>query len=134
MSRDLLTTQFYCYFCLLQGASNIMGSFFSCMPITASLSRSLVQETVGGKTQLTGLISCIILLFVMLWIGPFFEPLPRVNEAMLDMKTYLKEQFSSRSMTAGLISTCLKAEVNNRPASLGMLSMASIGVLEIIYI
>ncbi|GFG31126.1 hypothetical protein Cfor_12776, partial [Coptotermes formosanus] len=60
-----------------QGTSNIVGSFFSCMPITASLSRSLVQETVGGKTQLTSLISCLILLAVMLWIGPFFEPLPR---------------------------------------------------------
>jgi solute carrier family 26 protein len=60
-----------------QGTSNIVGSFFSCMPITASLSRSLIQETVGGKTQLTGLISCLILLTVMLWIGPFFEPLPR---------------------------------------------------------
>ncbi|KAJ9581646.1 hypothetical protein L9F63_023163, partial [Diploptera punctata] len=60
-----------------QGASNVVGSFFSCMPITASLSRSLVQETVGGKTQLTSFISCIILLFVMLWIGPFFEPLPK---------------------------------------------------------
>ncbi|XP_021939110.1 solute carrier family 26 member 10 isoform X2 [Zootermopsis nevadensis] len=60
-----------------QGTSNIVGSFFSCMPITASLSRSLVQETVGGKTQLTSFISCLILLAVMLWIGPFFEPLPR---------------------------------------------------------
>ncbi|PSN53077.1 hypothetical protein C0J52_09156 [Blattella germanica] len=60
-----------------QGASNVVGSFFSCMPITASLSRSMVQETVGGRTQLTSFISCIILLFVMLWIGPFFEPLPR---------------------------------------------------------
>jgi hypothetical protein len=65
--------------CPTQGTSNIVGSFFSCMPITASLSRSLVQETVGGKTQLTSFISCLILLTVMLWIGPFFEPLPRVN-------------------------------------------------------
>jgi hypothetical protein len=65
--------------CPKQGTSNIVGSFFSCMPITASLSRSLVQETVGGKTQLTSFISCLILLAVMLWIGPFFEPLPRVN-------------------------------------------------------
>ncbi|XP_069694459.1 prestin-like [Periplaneta americana] len=62
---------------LAQGASNIVASFFSCMPITASLSRSLVQETVGGRTQLTSFISCSILLCVMLWIGPFFEPLPR---------------------------------------------------------
>ncbi|KAG7202324.1 hypothetical protein KM043_018656 [Ampulex compressa] len=60
-----------------QGFGNFVGSFFSCMPFTASLSRSLIQETVGGHTQLASLISCGILLSVMLWIGPFFEPLPR---------------------------------------------------------
>lgn len=48
------------------------------MPFTASLSRSLIQQTVGGRTQLASLISCGILISVLLWIGPFFEPLPRV--------------------------------------------------------
>lgn len=62
----------------LQGLGNLVGSFFSCMPITASLSRSLIQQTVGGHTQLASLISCGILVSVLLWIGPFFEPLPRV--------------------------------------------------------
>ncbi|XP_043488517.1 sulfate transporter-like [Polistes fuscatus] len=60
-----------------QGLGNLFGSFFSCMPFTASLSRSLIQETVGGRTQLASLISCGILVSVLLWIGPFFEPLPR---------------------------------------------------------
>ncbi|XP_047349970.1 solute carrier family 26 member 10-like [Vespa velutina] len=60
-----------------QGLGNLFGSFFSCMPFTASLSRSLIQETVGGHTQLASLISCTILISVLLWIGPFFEPLPR---------------------------------------------------------
>ncbi|XP_063234743.1 pendrin-like isoform X2 [Bacillus rossius redtenbacheri] len=62
---------------LAQGAGNVVGSFFSCMPFCASLSRSLVQQTVGGRTQLASVVSCGILLLVMLWIGPFFEPLPR---------------------------------------------------------
>ncbi|KAL0111684.1 hypothetical protein PUN28_013108 [Cardiocondyla obscurior] len=62
---------------MAQGLGNLVGSFFSCMPITASLSRSLIQQTVGGHTQLASLISCGILLSVMLWIGPFFQPLPR---------------------------------------------------------
>lgn len=62
----------------LQGLGNLVGSFFSCMPITASLSRSLIQQTVGGHTQLASLISCGILVSVLLWIGPFFQPLPRV--------------------------------------------------------
>lgn len=61
-----------------QGLGNLVGSFFSCMPITASLSRSLIQQTVGGHTQLASLISCGILVSVLLWIGPFFQPLPRV--------------------------------------------------------
>ncbi|XP_064092656.1 prestin-like isoform X2 [Macrobrachium nipponense] len=59
-----------------QGLSNVFGSFFSCAPISASLSRSLIQESVGGVTQLTSLISCVILVFVLLFIGPVFENLP----------------------------------------------------------
>ncbi|XP_044583943.1 prestin-like [Cotesia glomerata] len=59
------------------GISNIFGSFFSCMPVSASLSRSLIQQTVGGKTQIASIISCSILLIILLFIGPFFESLPR---------------------------------------------------------
>lgn len=49
------------------------------MPVTASLSRSLIQQTVGGKTQIASVISCGLLLIVLMWIGPFFEPLPKVS-------------------------------------------------------
>ncbi|KAH0954229.1 hypothetical protein HN011_002174 [Eciton burchellii] len=59
------------------GLSNIVGSFFSCMPISASLSRSLIQQTVGGRTQIASIVSCLLLLVILLWIGPFFEPLPK---------------------------------------------------------
>ena len=60
------------------GIGNVFGSFFSCMPFSASLSRSTIQHTVGGKTQIASLVSCGILAIILLWIGPFFEPLPRV--------------------------------------------------------
>ncbi|KAJ8683173.1 hypothetical protein QAD02_018965 [Eretmocerus hayati] len=62
---------------LAMGSSNIFGAFFSCMPVSASLSRSLIQQAVGGKTQLASIVSCFILLVILLKIGPFFEPLPR---------------------------------------------------------
>ncbi|XP_049820981.1 prestin-like isoform X2 [Aethina tumida] len=62
---------------LAMGSGNLVGSFFSCMPVTASLSRSLIQQTVGGKTQIASIVSCSILLCILLWIGPFFEPLPK---------------------------------------------------------
>lgn len=63
---------------LAMGVGNMVGSCFSCMPFAASLSRSAIQEASGGKTQLASLVSCGILTFVLLWIGPFFEDLPRV--------------------------------------------------------
>ncbi|KAF5284073.1 hypothetical protein FQA39_LY17122 [Lamprigera yunnana] len=61
---------------LAMGLGNIFGSFFSCLPMTASISRSLIQQTVGGKTQLTSFISCAILIVVLMCIGPLFEALP----------------------------------------------------------
>lgn len=63
---------------LAAGLGNIVGSFFSCLPNAASLSRSSIQKTVGGKTQLASVFSCSILVVVLLWIGPFFETLPKV--------------------------------------------------------
>lgn len=63
---------------LAMGASNLVGSFFSCLPLSASLSRSIIQQSTGGRTQIASVISCGILTFVLLWIGPFFELLPRV--------------------------------------------------------
>ncbi|XP_049782755.1 sulfate transporter-like isoform X1 [Schistocerca cancellata] len=61
---------------LASGTANIFGSFFSCVPFAASLSRSLIQQTVGGRTQLASVVSCLLLTLVLLVIGPFFEPLP----------------------------------------------------------
>lgn len=62
---------------LAMGAGNIFGSFFSCMPFSASLSRSYIQHTTGGKTQVASLVACGILAIVLLWVAPVFEPLPR---------------------------------------------------------
>ncbi|KAJ8913640.1 hypothetical protein NQ315_007357 [Exocentrus adspersus] len=62
---------------LALGLSNTVGSFFSCIPITASLSRSMIQEAVGGVTQIASVVSCSILVVILLWIGPVFETLPR---------------------------------------------------------
>lgn len=64
---------------LAMGGGNLLGSFFSCFPYSASLSRSTIQQTVGGRTQLASLISCGLLVIVLLWIAPFFELLPRVS-------------------------------------------------------
>lgn len=67
---------------LAMGASNVCGSLFSCLPLSASLSRSAVQVLAGGRTQVTSVVSCGILTFILLWIGPFFEILPKVNDLL----------------------------------------------------
>uniref|UniRef100_A0A669CVS6 Solute carrier family 26 member 6 n=1 Tax=Oreochromis niloticus TaxID=8128 RepID=A0A669CVS6_ORENI len=59
------------------GLSNTIGGFFHCYCVTSSLSRSLVQESTGGKTQVAGVISSIIVLITVLKIGPLFEDLPK---------------------------------------------------------
>ncbi|XP_065323261.1 prestin-like isoform X2 [Gordionus sp. m RMFG-2023] len=58
------------------GLSTMFSSFFSSIVSSASLSRSLVQESVGGQTQITGVVSCILLLAVILKIGSIFKTLP----------------------------------------------------------
>ncbi|XP_034238112.1 prestin-like [Thrips palmi] len=61
---------------LAGGCANLFGSMFGCVPTAASLSRSMIQLKVGGKTQLASFFSCLILLFVLLFVGPLFQPLP----------------------------------------------------------
>lgn len=64
--------------CLAMGLSNIVGGLFSCVPNGTSLSRSLIQEQTGGRTQIASVVSAFLILIILLWIGPFFEVLPRV--------------------------------------------------------
>ncbi|XP_051518770.1 solute carrier family 26 member 6 [Myxocyprinus asiaticus] len=59
------------------GLCNAIGGFFQCYSVTSSMSRSLVQESSGGKTQVAGLISAVIVLITVLKLGPVFEELPK---------------------------------------------------------
>lgn len=47
---------------LAMGLSNLVGSFFSCIPIACSLSRSLIQHQAGGKTQIASVVSAGLIL------------------------------------------------------------------------
>ncbi|XP_041347224.1 solute carrier family 26 member 6-like [Gigantopelta aegis] len=58
------------------GLCNVVGPVFSSFCSAASLSRSAVQEDVGGKTQVTSLVSSCLVLVVLLALGPYFRTLP----------------------------------------------------------
>uniref|UniRef100_A0A7N8WNV0 Solute carrier family 26 member 6, like 2 n=1 Tax=Mastacembelus armatus TaxID=205130 RepID=A0A7N8WNV0_9TELE len=59
------------------GLSNTIGSFFYCYNVSSSMSRSLVQETTGCKTQVTGIISSVFMLIIIVKVGSLFEELPK---------------------------------------------------------
>nr|XP_033814421.1 prestin isoform X2 [Geotrypetes seraphini] len=76
------------------GICNSAGSFFQTFVITCSMSRSLVQESTGGKTQIAGLLSSFMVLLVILVIGYLFEPLPQTVLAaivMVNLKGMFKQ-------------------------------------------
>lgn len=64
---------------LAMGLSNIVGGTFSCVPNATSLSRSLLQDQTGGKTQVASIVSAGLILVILLWIAPVFQVLPRVS-------------------------------------------------------
>ncbi|TNM91466.1 hypothetical protein fugu_019846 [Takifugu bimaculatus] len=59
------------------GVSNIFGATFKSFAASTALSRTAVQESSGGKTQVAGLISAMMAMIVTLALGFLLEPLPR---------------------------------------------------------
>ncbi|XP_075455843.1 chloride anion exchanger-like isoform X2 [Ascaphus truei] len=59
------------------GLSNVVCGSFRGFAASTSLSRSAVQESTGGKTQVAGIISAVVVLIVTLAIGYLLEPLQK---------------------------------------------------------
>uniref|UniRef100_G1S618 Solute carrier family 26 member 10, pseudo n=1 Tax=Nomascus leucogenys TaxID=61853 RepID=G1S618_NOMLE len=72
---------------LAHGASNLISSLFSCFPNSATLATTSLLVDAGGKTQLAGLFSCIVVLSVLLWLGPFFYYLPKAVLACINISS-----------------------------------------------
>ncbi|XP_077971979.1 prestin-like isoform X2 [Styela clava] len=65
------------------GLCNLIPAFLSSFAIAASLSRTAIQESAGGNTQLVSVLSSILMLIVLLWLGPLFEPVPKSALAVI---------------------------------------------------
>jgi len=59
------------------GITNLIGSMFSCYPVTGSFSRSAVNDATGAKTQSAGLVTSFIMFLTLMLLTPLFESLPK---------------------------------------------------------
>lgn len=60
------------------GAANIFSGFLQGFPVSGSFSRSFLNDRIGGKTQLVGLMSALILLIVVAGFTGVFYNMPVV--------------------------------------------------------
>jgi SulP family sulfate permease len=59
------------------GFGNLIGSFFQAYPSSAGLSRTAVNDQAGGKTQLSAVISALVVGLTLLFLTPVFFFLPK---------------------------------------------------------
>lgn len=57
------------------GMCNLIPSFFYCFAGSAALTKTLLKESTGTQTQISGLVTSLVLLLVLLWIAPLFYSL-----------------------------------------------------------
>ncbi|KAF1747979.1 hypothetical protein GCK72_024446 [Caenorhabditis remanei] len=62
---------------LALGITNFGSSFFPVFPTSCSLSRTVVNKDSGARSQLSGIVSALIILGVIEFFGVFLEPLPK---------------------------------------------------------
>ncbi|XP_053518145.1 solute carrier family 26 member 10-like isoform X2 [Artibeus jamaicensis] len=83
---------------LAHGASNLISSLFSCFPNSATLATTSLLVDAGGNTQLAGLFSCIVVLSVLLWLGPFFYYLPKAVLACINISSMRQMFFQMQEL------------------------------------
>ncbi|GMR32059.1 hypothetical protein PMAYCL1PPCAC_02254 [Pristionchus mayeri] len=59
------------------GITSVASSFFPIYPVACSLGRTLLNFQVGTKTLLSNVFSSLLLLAIILFLGAYFEPLPK---------------------------------------------------------
>ena len=62
------------------GAANFVGAFFKAFPVSASFSRSAAFVRAGALTQVSAVVSSLLIIVIMLFLTPVFSsyPLPKV--------------------------------------------------------
>ncbi|NXD08080.1 S26A2 protein, partial [Nothocercus nigrocapillus] len=65
------------------GFCNIIPSFFHCFTTSAALAKTLVKESTGCRTQVSGMLTALVILLVLLVIAPLFYSLQKCVLAVI---------------------------------------------------
>lgn len=71
--------------CLSEGAANMAGSFFQCIPGSGSLTRSAVNQQAGAVSQWSGVFSAVAVALMVLLLAPLAQFIPQSSLAGLLM-------------------------------------------------
>jgi SulP family sulfate permease len=71
--------------CLSEGAANLAGSFFQCIPGSGSLTRSAINQQAGAVSQWSGVFAAATVAGTVLLFAPFAQFIPRSSLAGLLM-------------------------------------------------
>jgi sulfate permease, SulP family len=67
--------------CLSEGVANVVGSLFQCIPGSGSLTRSVINQQAGGRTQWSGVISAGAIALTVVLLAPYAYFIPRAGLA-----------------------------------------------------
>lgn len=67
------------------GSANLAGGLFQSIPVSASISRSAVNEQAGGKTPLTNFFAAVLIALTLLFLTPLFYyvPMPALSAIII---------------------------------------------------
>ncbi|MDB4286194.1 SulP family inorganic anion transporter [bacterium] len=99
-----------------QGLSNIVGSFFSCYPVSGSFTRSGINHQAGARTPMSSIFAAVFLALILLFIAQWtaYIPIPAmggiillVGYNLIEFDQIRKILKTSKSETATLVVTFL---------------------------
>jgi len=74
---------------LALGIANLVGSVFSCYPVTGSFSRSAVANSTGARSQLAGFVTAVVMFATLMFLTPLFYYLPKFSLAAIVLNSVI---------------------------------------------
>ncbi|GGI84726.1 SulP family inorganic anion transporter [Legionella impletisoli] len=70
---------------LSQGLAKCVGSYFQCMPVSGSFTRTALNYQAGARTPFSSVVAGVVVMVVLLWLTPLFYYLPYATLGVIIM-------------------------------------------------